>query len=305
MQAIIPADFLWALSSPEAFYLSKTIENTSIRCTMNMIGDQILQALISVLVILFILLAGPYIVGSLQERAYTSSLMSDLTYTVTISTNASLTHISLFIPIPSDGKGRSPIIDQVGMEDNSRVFQGWNTSIYGANSETYLKLWTDYLPGPFEGTERIDYTLLVAAPVDSALHTREPERYDFVLFPDENLTEIPCNEEDSGVRCFEYETRMYAAYRVPSQASVKIQVNLIGGNRWHIFQEYQNRYTDTMVALFTGPTSGWYEVRGELHTSLGDDNPFWREKMEEKRDVRLKYGVNTSMMRWHTITPLP
>jgi hypothetical protein len=40
-------------------------------------------------------------------------------------------------------------------------------------------------------------------------------------------------------------------------------------------------------------------------TSCGYDNPFWTERVDEIARVRITGGVDTSMMRWHTFTPLP
>jgi hypothetical protein len=267
--------------------------------------DRVLRMLITLLAIFLTVTAGPFLVSSVLEKVYRSTLTSELCYSVTVVTSSDLSDVTLFIPLPADGNGTSPLSDWIGTGNHSMKFPGWNVSIYGANNESYLKLWTNLLPGPDDGTESV-YTYSVTAP-SPPLHTRNPTRYDYTFLPRENLTPAPCGSDiqDSHPLCYRYQGLLYASYATSPGAQVQIQADLTATNRWEILQTYQNGYTDRIEAMFRGPERGWHPAEGWLVTATGDDNPFWKEQVNVPVRTNLSGGVDTSMMRWHTFTPLP
>ncbi|MDD1678958.1 MAG: hypothetical protein LUO93_07255 [Methanomicrobiales archaeon] len=272
---------------------------------MTIPGDRVLRVLIAVLVILFAVTAGPFLVCSIQQKMYQATLSSELRYTLTITTSSTLSAATLFIPLPTDSAGASPVSELIGTGNASMVFAGWQTSIFGANNESYLKLSTDLLPGPMVGTaSTYNFTLIAPAPV---LNTRDPVRYDYTLFPKQDLTAIRCEPiyVGEGAVCYRYQSLIFASYNTSPEARVEVRVALSGSNRWEILREYLNEYTDSTLVVLYGPVEGWHTAEGWMVISIGDDNPFWKERVEPKVRINLTAGVDTSMMRWHTFTPLP
>ncbi len=54
------------------------------------------------------------------ENAYRSSLSSTYSYTCTITTDSPLSNVTLFIPVPADMEGNSPIIAQISAHTDHR-----------------------------------------------------------------------------------------------------------------------------------------------------------------------------------------
>ena len=268
-------------------------------------NDTVGRVLIGILVVFCVIFTGPYLVGSLLENMYRSSLESELVYTVSISTTTPLSQVTLFLPLPVDRNGTSPVIEQIGLRGNDTEFNNWNITIFGANNEAFLKVWTDSVACPLERQQNSIYSFTVIAPSDSAFNTRDVLQYDYILLPKKNLTNVPCPGTDSQLQCYQYTTILYRSYYAAADTEVEIRVSLQGINRWHILEDYKNFYSDGLDAAFTGPAEGWDSVNGWIQTSEGDVNPFWKESVEKKNRTRLTHGIDTSMMRWHTFTPLP
>jgi hypothetical protein len=267
--------------------------------------DRVLQAVIAILVILTIMLGGPFMVSSILEKVYYSSRVSELSYTLTITSSSELSGVTLFIPLPTNGRGISPVIEKIGTENQNSLFDRCSVSIYGANNESYLKVSTDLFPGP-ANTPAATYSFTITE-TSPALNTRLPLQYDYTLLPKQNLTMISCGTDQIGyqISCFNYQSLVYASYNASSEARVEIHVDLSGTNQWKILQEYHNGYTDTLDLVLHGPRRGWYIADGLMVTSFGDDNPFWKEQVEANPSMGTTMGVDTSVMRWHTFTPLP
>jgi hypothetical protein len=271
----------------------------------NIFSDRILRVFIILLTISFIMMAGPFILTSMQDKLYNSTRDSELQYTLTITSTSSLSGVTLFVPLPADAKGTSPVIEAIGTGNQDAACAGWHESIFGANNESYLKLWTDSLTCP-SGTSEITCVITIVVP-SPALHTRNPLRYDYTLRPIQDLIMVPCKEDPmcGHPLCFQYQSLVYASYNTSPGTNVTLQATLSGINRWSILQEYQNGYTNTLSSVLYGPVQGWFTAEGRMVTSCGDDNPYWKEQIEVKVNTSLRRGVNTSMMRWHTFTPLP
>ncbi len=275
---------------------------TDVRCSL--FGDRILVVLIGLLAVLFVVMAGPFIVSSSLERVYNATRTSELHYTLTLTTSSSLHDVTLFVPLPTDKSGSSPIIQKLGAENMSAPIQGFTTSIFGANNESYIRLSTEYLPGP-TGTEEAKYIIALSA--DSpALNTLFPLQYDYTLLPKQDLTEVSCGPDaNRQPLCFQYQTLVYAAYTTGPDAQVRVQANLAAANHWTLLGDYTNGYTDSLGIILQGNATGWHTASGNLVTGLGDANSYWKERVEQPKRIRLGRGVDTSMMRWHTFTPLP
>ncbi len=267
------------------------------------IMDRTVGALIALLIIVFIVLAGPFVSSGIQERMYTSSRESTLSFVINLTTNGTLRDPELFLPLPASAVGSSPLLDPIG---NGTVIQEpaiWNYTVFGANNETMLKFWTEGSLLLAPGIQSVTTTFSVMA--DSPpLHTGDPIRYDYTLLPKRAVQEIPCPEDAEQCICFAYETLAYASYDSSADTVVRIESTLAASNRWQVFGEHENRYQDRLTATFQGPARGWHMINGILIASCGEETPFWRGEQEESGFV-IPSKVNATRMKWHVVTSLP
>ena len=62
------------------------------------------------------------------ERAYLSSLSSTYSYTCTITTDSPLSNVTLFLPVPADPSGNSPIVAQFSAQDIAGLPEDWTVT---------------------------------------------------------------------------------------------------------------------------------------------------------------------------------
>ena len=255
--------------------------------------EKILRGLVVLLILCFVLMGSPFLFQWYMERAYTSSLNSTFYYEASITTNSSLENITLFLPLPVDATGTSPIIESIGSGTISGTTMGWNFSIYGANNESLLKVWTDYLPPMIEGAQQVTYRFNSTAMIHTALNVTHPVEKGYTLQPKHHLPDTMSDGREAlqYPLAYTYSSIAYVSYEAPESAMVEITVILEGKNSWYILRQYHNEYRDSLSASFQGSTEGWHEIDGVLITGVGDENPFWREA--RKRTVTI--GPATSL----------
>jgi hypothetical protein len=263
-----------------------------------------LGRLVALLVLALILLAGPFISTGIQERIYTATRESALSYTIILTTNGTLQNATFFLPLAAANDGMSPLIEPIGNGNVSGETAIWNYTVFGANNETMLKLWRGGSLPTMSGIQAVTFTFSVKAG-SPPLHTRDPVQYDYTLLPKRAIQESICPTGAArSARCYQYETLVYASYESSPETEVRIESSLTAVNRWQMIGKHENGYLDTFSVLFQGPVRGWHTVHGILTTSYGEETPFWGEEHEERR-FHINATVNTTQMRWHVLTPLP
>lgn len=266
--------------------------------------ERMLGRLVALLVLALILLAGPFVSTGIQERIYTATRESTLSYTIVLTTNGTLQNATFFLPLPSANDGMSPLIEPIGNGSMSGETAIWNYTVFGANNETMLKLWKEGSLPAMSGIQEVTFTFSVKAG-SPPLHTRDPVQYDYTLLPKRMIQESICpTGAVRSARCYQYETLVYASYESFPKTEVRIESSLTAFNRWQMIGNHENGYLDTLTATFRGPVRGWHTVHGILTTSCGEETPFWGEVQEERR-FHINATVNTTQMRWHVLTPLP
>jgi len=239
--------------------------------------DKILKSLVVIFIVLFILLAGPFIYGGALGKVYTSSLKSTLEYSIQISTNVLLQNATFFVSLPTNMNGTSPILVTMGRGNVTGASIPWTYSLYGLRNDSMLKIWADTIPPPKKGTAEITYSLRVAAQADTVLDNSQPQVKSYVLKPKNNMKEVRCDGATQGQgnpHCYEYQGVVYASYETNPEANVTISLMLTGVNTWKILQDYRNEYSDNLSVTISGPGKGWYIGKGLLTTGIGDINPF-------------------------------
>jgi hypothetical protein len=266
--------------------------------------ERMLCRLVALLVLALILLAGPFVSTGIQERIYTATRESTLSYTIVLTTNGTLQNATFFIPLPATNDGASPFIEPIGNGSVSGETATWNYTVFGANNETMLKLWREGSLPAMSGIQAGIFTFSVKAG-SPPLHTRDPLQYDYTLLPKRAIQESICPTGTArSARCYQYETLAYASYESSPETEVRIESSLMAVNRWQMIGNHENGYLDTLTATFRGPVRGWHTVHGILTTSRGEETPFWEEEHKERR-FHINATVNTTQMRWHALTPLP
>ena len=98
--------------------------------------DRIIKITLSlfiIILVMFVALAG---YSSYTENAYRTSLAGSYTYTCIIATDSPLSNVTLFIPVPADRTGNSPIITEFSAQAVTGVPDTWNTTLYDTGKST-------------------------------------------------------------------------------------------------------------------------------------------------------------------------
>jgi hypothetical protein len=215
------------------------------------------------------------------EKAYRTSLSSTYSYTCTITTDSTLSNVTLFLPVPADPSGNSPIVAQFSVKNITGLPEDWTVTLYDTGKATMVRI-TAHEITPTAGTiPEKPYVILLSSEMKSntVIDTQEPIKNSALFRMVRDLQQVSCTPESSGEKgnpqCYRYLTSLYADYRAPSNASVNISSTLIGNNIWKIFEPKSNEYTTTIHLLMSGEQHGWSTMKGTLKKSIGIyDAPF-------------------------------
>jgi len=72
--------------------------------------------------------------------AYQSTRTSTCSYTLSITTDTTLKNVTLFIPVPADGHGNSPIVSQFSAHGMPGMPGSWQTTLFETGKGTLLKI---------------------------------------------------------------------------------------------------------------------------------------------------------------------
>ncbi|WP_128695000.1 hypothetical protein [Methanoculleus taiwanensis] len=251
--------------------------------------DRALQNLILILGIALVLAGGFIGLFGYAGVMYERTLSSTYTYEVTVETDASLSNVTLFLPLPDNG-GRSPVVTDLGRGDVYGLPNGWQTGVYGTGKATFLKITAGriepgYRPAPVPADPEegptpaagvlpvpVPVRLIVEAEADELIDTRCPVGNSTVLLPKVNLTEGRCDfphELQEPPACYDYETSFFAEYGAAPDTEVTVSVSLTGSNSWFVFGWSGNEFRDRAVLTLTGESRGWQPAEGSMTTGVG------------------------------------
>lgn len=208
------------------------------------------------------------------EHAYRSSFASSYVFSCTITTDSPLENVTLFIPVPADPDGNSPVLTRISARDVSGLPDTWKTELYDTGKSTLLKISMASF-GPPEGTSaKNPFSITIAANVSGMgiIDTRNAAENSPVFRPMMDNRETSCGDvgtSDNGGHCSVYLTALYARYHADPNAAVTITSSLIGRNEWTIFEPRWNEYRNSVSTLMFGGQSGWNTVKGTLREGIG------------------------------------
>jgi hypothetical protein len=240
--------------------------------------DRIIKITLSLFIIIlvtFVALAG---YSSYTENAYRTSLASSYAYTCTIATDSPLSNVTLFIPVPADRTGNSPIIAEFSAQAITGLPDTWNTTLYDTGKATLVKIMVPSLVPPAGTTRGHPYMVTLSANLSSQrwIDTRDPAENSPAFRPVTDLAPAECTGSSSTPdhrQCYAYQTSVYTDYRADPGATVRITSTLRGTNHWNILGPKENAYSMEISLVLSGANHGWANAGGYLETGIGSDDP--------------------------------
>lgn len=235
--------------------------------------DRIIRITLCIFIVIFIAFAGMLAYTAYTESAYRDTLSGTYTYSCTLTTDASLYNVTIFIPVPVDRNGNSPMASAFSNRSMNGVPADWETTLFDTGKSTLLKVVTPAIIPPEGTTASNPYTITFSSvavsrtPVD----TRDPVEKSAMFRPVQALEENTCTQEPAGgsSRCFTYTTAVYADYQTSPGTSVTISSAVTGKNTWNIFGPHSNEYHTDISTRMDGENHGWAVLKGRLSGGTG------------------------------------
>nr|WP_319376391.1 hypothetical protein [uncultured Methanoregula sp.] len=234
--------------------------------------DRIIKITLGLFIIILVLFTGVFLYTSYTENAYRTSLSSTYTYTCTFSTDSPLYNVTLFIPVPADRSGNSPMVSQFSGHGFSGMPASWSTTLFGSGKMTMLKITTPAIVPPAGTSKENPYIISLASEyaVNGPIDTADPIVNSAMFRPVQNLNKATCRADSpAGATCYTYSTSFYADYTTTPGAEVKFTSSLAGKNSWEIFKPASNEYSTDISLLLFGENHGWSSVPGFLASGSG------------------------------------
>ncbi|NMB78261.1 MAG: hypothetical protein GYA23_04125 [Methanomicrobiales archaeon] len=206
---------------------------------------------------------------------YQSTLVSTYTYSCSITTDSALGNVTLFIPVPADQTGNSPVVSRFSARQVQDLPDTWETTLFDTGKATLVKVSIPSLVPPAGTTPSHPYTVMISTEVNTprAIDTADPMRKSAVFRPVQNQKAVPC---DAGViakggspACYSFLTSLYADYEADPNTAVTITSSITGKNSWSVFGPESNEYTSDISLLLHGENHGWQTVKGSLEEKIG------------------------------------
>lgn len=242
--------------------------------------DKILKIAAGLFIIIIVLFGSIASYNAFVEKSYRESLKSSYSYTCTISTDSMLTNVTLFIPVPSDTAGNSPIIERFSVCGIEGIPPTWKTTLVGSNKGTYVEIITPVISTVRNGTGNNENLIQLSLESISprTVCTGSPQDNSIFFRPVQDLIKTECNygmdaRTQKGV-CYDFVTPVYADYGTSPDARVTIHSEIVGRNEWKIFDPAKNEYRSSISVTMVGEQHGWTRANGFLITGIGSyDTP--------------------------------
>jgi hypothetical protein len=237
--------------------------------------DRIIRISLGLLMVMLVVFVSVVSYQVVVEKAYLTSLSSTYSYTCTITTDSTLSNVTLFLPVPADPSGNSPIVAQFSAHAITGLPEDWTATLYDTGKATMVRIATPLITPPAGTIPEKPYTILLSSEMksDKVIDTREPIHNSALFRTVRDLQQVSCppdGSEGKGTpQCYRYLTSLYADYQAPSDASVTITSTLTGKNSWKIFEPRSNEYNSSISLLMSGEHHGWSTMKGTLTSSIG------------------------------------
>jgi hypothetical protein len=237
--------------------------------------DKIIRISLGLLIVILIAFTSVVAYQGFVNSAYLNSLSSTYSYTCTITTDSTLSNVTLFIPVPEDPLGNSPIVARFSAHAITGLPDNWTATLYDTGKATMVKITTPAITPPEGTTPAKPFTLTLSSDMqsDKLIDTREPIKNSALFRPVRELQPVACSPGSFRVQetpqCYRYVTSLYADYEAAPGASVNITSTVVGRNSWNIFEPGSNEYTTVTSLQMSGSHDGWATMKGILSSGTG------------------------------------
>jgi hypothetical protein len=237
--------------------------------------DRIIRITSGLIIVLLVAFIASVSFTGFVEQAYRTSLSSTYDYSFTISTDSPLSNVTLFIPVPADRRGNSPIVAQYSLQEIKGLPKDWNVTLFDTGKAILAKVTTPAIIPPTKTSPSHPFTIRLTINTDAKeeINTRLPVEQGVMFRPVTGMTTVSCPAQNSGSRgdslCYQYVIPLYADYQAPQNASVRITSSLQGRNGWKIFEPQFNEYQADISVLMSGENHGWTVMQGTLESARG------------------------------------
>jgi hypothetical protein len=235
--------------------------------------DKIIKITLVIFIVVLVAFTGTITYTAYTETAYRNTLTGTYTYNCTITTDSPLYNVTLFIPVPVDSTGNSPMVSEFSSHGMKGVPADWETTLFDTGKSTLLKVMTPAIIPPENTTKSHPYTITFSSETSShtPIDTRDPFEKSAMFRPVQALSENTClqGSTDGSPRCFTYTTSVYADYRTTGDTTVTITSAVTGKNTWTIFEPRSNEYHTDISVSMKGENHGWAVLNGELSSGAG------------------------------------
>lgn len=240
--------------------------------------DKIIKISLGIFIVILVAFTGIITYTGYTETAYRNTLTGTYTYTCNITTDSPLYNVTLFIPVPADPTGNSPMVSAFSNHTMNGVPAGWETTLYDTGKATMLKVTNPAIIPPAGTPAQHPYTITFSSETTSPtpIDTRNPVEKSAMFRPVQALNENTCPEvrADGSSRCFTYTTSVYADYRTAADTTVTITSAVSGNTTWTIFEPHFNGYHTEISVSMKGENHGWALLEGKLSSGIGTyDSP--------------------------------
>ena len=108
--------------------------------------DRVIRTTLYALIIMGLAFSSVVVYQAGVENAYRTSLSSTYSYSCTITTDSPLSNVTLFIPVPADMQGNSPIVERFSTREISGIPDDWSVSLYDTGKATMVRISTPCNP---------------------------------------------------------------------------------------------------------------------------------------------------------------
>jgi hypothetical protein len=230
--------------------------------------DKIIRLSLGLLLVILIVFVSLVSYQAYVEKAYRESLSGTYSYTCTITTDSPLSNVTLFIPVPADPSGNSPVVAGFSSRDIIGIPDNWDVTLYDTGKATMVKIATPAITPP-PGTGSVTIWMAADFPSYTVIDTRDPFNSSALFHPAGEIRQIPCSPETVAESCYHYVTSLYADYDAAPGARVTISETLTGRNTWYIFGSGSNEYTTAVSVQMNGGQHGWSTMSGTLTDHIG------------------------------------
>ena len=236
--------------------------------------DKIIRVSLGLLLVILIAAVSVFGYQAYVEKAYRESLSGTWSYTCTITTDSPLSNVTLFIPVPADPSGNSPVVAGFSSRNVAGIPDDWEVTLYDTGKATMAKVTVPVIAVPDGTTQDNPLVIRLSAELEDepAIDTKDPVNNSALFRPVGELVTVPCpagSAVQGSPSCYRYTTSLFADYEAAAGASVSISATLTGRNTWRIFEPGSNEYVTAVSLQMSGEQHGWSTMSGTLAERIG------------------------------------